>query len=71
MNIWVAKKIKVTRKKSDNQGRIIIVDADTDEERFGVINLYDANTETEQIKTICELNQLPGDFHLDSKKKYN
>ena len=49
-------KIKVNKIKNDNQGRILIVDADIDEETFVLINLYNANTETEQIKTICELD---------------
>ena len=62
-------KIKVNSIKNDNQGRILIVDADIDEETFVLINLYNANTETEQIKTICELDQLLSDFCLDSNKK--
>ena len=45
------------------------MDADIDEETFVLINLYNANTETEQIKIIYELNQLLGDFSLDSNKK--
>ena len=39
-------KIKV-RIKNDSQGRILIVDADIDEETFVLINLYNANTEME------------------------
>ena len=60
-------KIKINRIKNDNQGRILTVDADIDEETFVLINLYNANTETEQIKTIYELDQLLSDF-LDSNK---
>ena len=41
-------KIKVNRIKNDNQGRILIVDADIDEETFVLINLYNANTKTEK-----------------------
>ena len=62
-------KIKVNKIKNDNQDRIIIVDADIDEETFVLINLYNANTEMEQIKTICGLDQLLSDFCLDSNKK--
>ena len=58
---------KVNRIKNDNQGRILIVDADINEETFVLINVYNANTETEQIKTIYELDQLLSDF-LDSNK---
>ena len=45
------------------------MDAEIDEEAFVQINLNNANTETERIKTICELDQLLGDFCLDSNKK--
>ena len=37
-----SKKIKVNRVKNDNQGRILIVDADIDEETL-FLNLYNAN----------------------------
>ena len=37
-------KIKVNTIKNDNQGRVVIVDADIDEETFVVINLYNVNT---------------------------
>ena len=40
-------KIKVNRIKNDSQGRILIVDADINEESFVLINLYNANTEME------------------------
>ena len=63
------KKIKVNRIKNDNQSRILIVDADIDEETFVLINLYNASNETEQIKTIYEFDQLLGDFYLGSNKK--
>ena len=62
-------KIEVNRTKNDNQIRIFIVDADIVGETFVLINLYNANTEMEQIKTIYELDQLPSDFCLDSNKK--
>ena len=45
------------------------MDADIDEETFVLINLHNANTETEQIKTIYELDQVLSDFCLDSNKK--
>ena len=63
------RKIKANRIKNDNQGIILIVDADIDEDTFVLINLYNANTETEKIKTIYVLNQSVGDFCLDSSKK--
>ena len=50
-------KIRVNRTKNDNQSRILIVDADVDEETFVLIKLYNANPVTEQIKTIYALHQ--------------
>ena len=64
-------KIEANRIKNDNQARILIVDADIDKETFVLINLYNSNTETEQVKTIYELDQLLSDFCLDSDKKNN
>ena len=64
-----SKKIKVNRTKKDNQGRILIVNADIDEGTFVLINLYNANTETEQIKTVYQLDQLLRDFCSDSNKE--
>ena len=57
------------KKKNDNHSRILTVDADIDEETFVLINLYNANTETEQIKTIYELDQLLSAFCFNSYKK--
>ena len=62
-------KNKFNRIKNDNQGRILMVDAAIDEETFVLINLYNANTEIEQIKTIYELDQLLSVFCLDTNKK--
>ena len=44
------------------------MNAEIDEQTFVLIKLYDANTETEQIKTICELDQLQVDFCLGCNK---
>ena len=54
-----SKKIKVNIIKNVNQGRILIMDADIDEETFVLISLTD--TEMEQIKTISKLDQLLSD----------
>ena len=41
-----------------------------DEEPFiALISLYSANTETNKIKAMCELDELLGNFCLDSNKK--
>ena len=64
-----SEKIKDNRIKNEIQCRIVIVDAGIDEETFVLINLYNPNTKTGQSKAICELDQLLGDFCLNSNKK--
>ena len=44
-----SKKFQLNKINKDDHGRILIVDAN--------INFYNANIESEQINTICELNQ--------------
>ena len=57
-----SKKIKLNRIENDCQGRILIVDADFDEETFVLINVFNESTETKHTKTIYQLDQLLGDF---------
>ena len=45
-----SKKIRVDRIKNGNQCEIFIVNVDIYEDSFALINLYNANTETKQIK---------------------
>ena len=47
-----SKKIRVGRIKNGNQGEIFIANVDIYEDSFVLINLYNANTETKQIKQI-------------------
>ena len=47
-----SKKVFIRNKLSDNDGRILILDADIDDENFILINLYNPNTEAEQLKTL-------------------
>ena len=64
-----SKRFKLSKINKDNHGRILIVNANIDDQNFVLINFYNANTELEQINTICELNQLLDDCYLDSTKK--
>ena len=64
-----SKKFQLNKINKDDHGRILIVDANIDDQNFVLINFYNANTESEQINTICELNQLLDDCYLDSTKK--
>ena len=62
------KKIKYNKIRTDNNGRIIVLEAEIDDEIFFLINLYDPNTEAEQFETLFELEQMLDIFSLDSSK---
>ena len=50
----------------DNDGRILIISAEIGGDGFILINLYNSNTEKEQLTTLSKLEQLLDDFPLDS-----
>ena len=64
-----SKKIKLNKISKDDYSRILIVDANIDDQNFLLISFYNATTESEQINTISRLNQLLDDCYLDSTKK--
>ena len=52
----------------DENGRILILETLIDDSEFILINLYNANTESEQIQTFNELNTLLSNLDLSSEK---
>ena len=54
--------ICVKNKVNDNDGRVLILEATTDGSDYLLINLYNANTEKEQLTTIKNLNNLLKNF---------
>ena len=54
--------ICVKNKVNDNDGRVLILEATIDGSDYLLINLYNANTEKEQLTTIKNLNNLLKDF---------
>ena len=50
----------------DNDSTILIIDAEIGDDIFFLINLYNSNTEAEQLQTPSKLDQLLEDFCLDS-----
>ena len=62
------KKTKYNKIRTDNNGRIIVLGAEIDDEIFLLINLYNPNTEAEQVKMLCELERMLDTFSLDSCK---
>ena len=47
-----SKKFQLNKINKDDHGRILIVDANIDDQNFVLYNFYNANTESEQINTI-------------------
>ena len=60
----VSQKLFIRNKLSDNDGRILILDVDIDGENFILINLYNPNTETEQLKALSKLTEMLTKLHL-------
>ena len=58
----------VRKKASDRHGRILIIEALTDDTEFVSINLYNTNTENDQLSTFSELTNLLENFDLTKNK---
>ena len=54
----------LNEQKTDKTGRILILDVILDGDHYILINLYNANTETEQCKTFNEPQSFAGDFNI-------
>ena len=59
----------LNNQKTDKAGRIMILDVMLDGGHFMIINLYNANTETELCKTINELQSLLNFFDINQNKR--
>ena len=62
------KNLKCSKIRTDSNSRIIVLVAEIDDEVVLLINLYNPNTEAEQVKTICEFEQMLDIFSLDYYK---
>ena len=51
-------KVDVLDKKIDKNGRILILDVKVDESNFVLVNIYNPNTETEQVATLHDLDKM-------------
>ena len=58
----------VRKKASDKNGRILILEAFIDDTEFILLNLYNANTENEQVTIFSELTNLLENFDLTENK---
>ena len=59
-----SKKFFIRNKLSDNDGRILILYVNIDDENFILINLCNPNTEDEQLKTFSKLTEMLTELHL-------
>ena len=51
-------KVDVLDKKTDKNGRMLISDVMVDETNFVLVNIYNPNTETEQVTTLLDLGKM-------------
>ena len=56
-------------KKADYSGRILTLDVALDEDHYSLINLYNANTKTEQCKIFNELQNLLKFFDVNQNNR--
>ena len=61
----------VKNKLSGNSGRILVLDATIDGTEYLLINLYNENTEAEQLKILESLSKVSKDFQDISEKNIN
>ena len=64
-----SKRFFIRKKLSDNDGRILILHIDIDDKNFILINLYNPNTEAEQLKTLSKLTEMLTKLHLSQNNK--
>ena len=61
----------VKKKLRDNSGRILVLDVKINGMKYLLINLYNGNTELEQLNTLESLLKILKDFQDLSEKKYH
>ena len=64
-----SKKFELVQKLTDNNGRLLVVEAKIDDNIFILVNIYNANIESEQILTLNELNTLLESLNITDDKK--
>ena len=50
--------LHIIGRKSDENGRLFVIDPKVNEKKFLLVNLYNLNTESEQIKMLDTLKKL-------------
>ena len=62
-------KFILNQQKNDSNGRILILDVTINDLNYILINLYNSNTEKEQIALLKELLDLLKDFSINAGKR--
>ena len=57
-NFFSHKSVTITKEISDNSGRILVLQVKADDEIYLLANLYNSDTEPEQLKTLHELETI-------------
>ena len=62
------KNCSVNKICKDNNGRVLAIEAEIEIETFVLLNLYNSNSEAEQLQTLSDVDLLLSDFSLDDTK---
>ena len=63
-----SKSFVVKNKRNDDAGRILILDTSIDDIDYILVNIYNANTETEKIKVLNDLHLLLDSLDIHQNK---
>ena len=63
IGFYGAKKLELLNKCSDKAGRILLLDVKIDDTVFVLVNIYNANTENDQLQTLSDLNDILGNIN--------
>ena len=63
-----SKKFSVNKICKDSSGRVLIIEAEIETGTFILLNLYNPNSETEQLQTLSNVDLLLSDSSLDDTK---
>ena len=63
-----SKKFSVNKICKDNNGRVLIIEAEIETEMFILLNLYNPNSKTEQLQTLSDVDLILSEFSVDDTK---
>ena len=59
------KKFSINKICKENNGRVLIIEAEIEAETFSLLNLYNSNSDTEQLQTLSDVDLPLSEFSLD------